>query len=71
MSKFRAIAKLAAANERFRSTEKKDRFKALQERVIERKKSVLPAPDKKPDLNSKYEEEEKMEKDMQLLYNAR
>ncbi|XP_065057434.1 uncharacterized protein LOC135685425 [Rhopilema esculentum] len=69
--KFRAIAKLAAANERFRSSEKKDKFKALQEKVIERKKSVLSGPDKKPDLNSKYEEEAKMEKDMQLLYNAR
>ena len=69
MSKFRSIAKLVATTERMQKSMKKEKFEILKNDMKARRQSVAVIPD--GDLNSKYEQEAALEKDMQKLYNAR
>ena len=69
MSRFKKVAKFVALTERVNDSLKKQRFENLKEAVKQKKNVAVARED--GGLNSKYEQELEMEKDMKLLYNAR
>ena len=70
MSKFRKIARVVAITEKVSRSSKQQRFEALKDAVKTKKNSITVAKQDEG-LNSKYEQELEIEKEMQLMYNAR
>ena len=70
IKKFRKVAGLVAITEKIKNSSKKDKFEQIKNKVKQRKSSIAPGGGN-GGLNSKYEEELKMEQDMQEMYNAR
>ena len=70
MSKFKRVAKFVSLTERLNGSMKKQRFEDLKESVKQRRSSMT-GRENNGGLNSKYEQELEMEKDMKILYNAR
>ena len=70
MSKFRKVARFVTITEKVSKSSKQQRFEALKD-VLKTKKNSIAVANEDRGLNSKYEQELEIEKEMQLMYNAR